>query len=175
MSGTSTARSAPRALVQATWVLCASCEISFAFALVLLVAASWSLWLEPGAALRVVRMAMLQFGIPLLVAALATAAVAARRVARSTEVREASRVRERLYFVATMMLTVLVPSALLGTRTMLALRPGSMIVNAVEAFAWLLAAWLLWGNIDDARRLALASADQPGDACPPERSMSSIL
>ncbi len=175
MYGTSTVRSAPRALAAAARILCASCRISFVVALMLLAAASWSLWLAPGEPLRVVRTAMLQVGIPLLAAALVATAAAVRRVARTTEAREASRLRERLYFVATMMLTVLVPSALLGTRTMLALRPGSMIVNAVEAFAWLLAAWLLRGNIDDARRLAVGSSDQPGDARAPERSMSSIL
>jgi len=175
MSGTSTVRSTPCAVVNATRILSASCQASFALALALLVASAWSLWFEPGEVLRVVRTAMLQVGIPLVSATLAVAAVTARRVARATEVREALRLRERLYFVATMMLTVLAPSALLGIRTMLALRPGSMIVNIVEAFAWLLAAWLLWGSIDDARRLAVGSPDQPDDARAPERSMSSIL
>lgn len=174
MSGISTVRPAHRAGANATRILRAGCEMSFAFGFVLLVASSSALWLEPGAALRMLRTAMLRFGIPLLAASMALTALAVRRVARDTGAREAHRLRERLYFVATLVLTVLAPSALLGARTMLVLRPGSAVVHAVEAGAWFLAAWLMWGNLDDARKLADGEPVQSDEPCVPGRSMSSI-
>ena len=77
---------------------------------------------------------------------------------------------------ATLVLTVLVPSALLGARAVLMPRPGgALAVQTVEAGAWLLAACLLWGSVGDARALAeVGDADQPGAADAPDRSMSSI-
>ncbi len=174
MSGISHVRPARRMRTNPTRILLAACEISFAFGLALVVASLAALWLEPGPVLRTVRMAMLQFGIPLLAASMTVTAIAVRRVARDTDAREAHRLRERLYFVATLVLTVLAPSALLGARMMLVLRPGSAAVHAVEACAWFLAAWVMWGNIDDARKLADVASDHVDDARVPERSMSSM-
>lgn len=155
-------------------ILRASCEISFVFGLALLVSSLLSIALEPGASLQSLRTAMLRFGLPLVAASMAVVAVAAHRLARFTGVRELHRLRERLYFVAALVLTVLAPSALLGARMMPMPRPGAIAVYAVEACAWLIAAWLLRGNVDDARRLVAGEPDQLDEARAPERSMSSI-
>ncbi|HEY0879369.1 MAG TPA: hypothetical protein VGE10_13055 [Zeimonas sp.] len=178
MSRTSTVRSTHRSAVLAGRILRAGCEMSFTLSLALFVASAVSMGLEPGTALRAVRGAMLQFGVPLLVAAMAVAAFAALRIAHAIDAREVHRLRERLYFVAALMLTVLVPSVLLGVRAMLMPRPGGVIaVHVVEVLAWLLATWLLWGNVHDARALSFAGGrdeDQVDATRVSERSMSSI-
>jgi hypothetical protein len=177
MSGVSLVSSTHRSAAPGARILRASCEASFTVSLALFVASAAAIALAPGEALRAMRTAMLHFGIPLLAISMAVAALAARRIAYETDVREVHRIRERLYFVATLVLTVLVPSALFGARTVLVPRAGGAIaVHLVEAVAWLLAAWLLWGNVGDARSRAVAGeSDQLDDVAPlPERSMSSI-
>lgn len=174
MSGVSPTGSMQGAQGIAARILRASCEISFVFGLALLAASLLSIALEPGAPLHALRTAMLRFGIPLVAASMAVIALAAHRLARFTGVRELHRLRERLYFVAALVLTVLAPSALLGMRMLPMPPPGAVAVYAVEACAWLLAAWLLWGNASDARTLAGGEFDQSGEARAAERSMSSI-
>ncbi|HLT25081.1 MAG TPA: hypothetical protein VK047_00175 [Zeimonas sp.] len=142
----------------------------------MLAASLASLTLVPGDALRALRFAMLWFGLPLLALAMTLAASAARRLARDVDAREILRLRERLYFVAALVLTVLVPSALLGLRAALVPRPGgALAVGVVEAGAWLLAAGLLWGNVGDARGLGVAGdPGQRADESASVRSMSSM-
>lgn len=174
MSGTPTAHPArPRTFVLR--VLQASCETSFLVSVVLLAASLASTMLDPGEARWALRFAMLVIGVPLLVASMALAALVSLRAARETGLREVHRLRERLYFVGTLVFTVLVPSALLGARAVLLPRPGgALAVHAVEAGAWLLAACLLWGGVGDARALAASDDDQPETAGASGRSMSSI-
>lgn len=130
----------------------------------------------PGDALRALRLAMLWFGLPLLATTMAFTASAAYRVARDVDTREIHRLRERLYFVAALGVTVLLPSALLGMRVAMMPRPGGAIaVQVVETGAWLLAACLLRGNLGDSRRPAAeGGADQRAGESGPERSISSI-
>ena len=176
MSGISTAPSAQRPRTFALRVLQASCETSFTLSVALLAAALASMALALGDVRWFIRFAMLTVGVPLLAASMALAAFVSFRVARETDVREMHRLRERLYFVATLVLTVLVPSALLGVRAVLLPRPGgALLVHAVEVGAWLLAASLLWGSVADARALAfVGDGDQPEPADASRRSMSSI-
>jgi len=176
MHGTSTAPSARR---PRTWVLRAlqaSCETSFLLSLALLAATLVSITFVDGDSRWTLRFAMLTIGVPLLAASMTVAALVSLRAARETDMRAAHRLRERLYFVATLVLTVLVPSALLGARAVLMPRPGGLLaVQVVETVAWLLAACLLWGSVGDARALVdTGDADQPEAADAPERSMSSI-
>lgn len=176
MLGISSARAAQR---PRTWVLRAlqaSCETSFLLSIVLLAATLVSVTFVDGNTRWTLRFAMLTIGVPLLAASMTVSALVSLRAARETDVRAAHRLRERLYFVATLVLTVLVPSALLGARAVLMPRPGgTLAVQMVEAGAWLLAACLLWGSVGDARALAEGGdADQPEAADAPDRSMSSI-
>lgn len=176
MPGISTARAAQRPRTFVLRALRASCETSFLLSVALLAATLASMTFAHGDARWALRFAMLTIGVPLLAASMAVAALVSLRAARETDVRAVHRLRERLYFVATLVLTVLVPSALLGARAVLMPRPGgALAVHAVEAGAWLLAACLLRGSVGDARALADAGdADQPEDAGAPDRSMSSI-
>jgi len=177
MPGTSVAPSVQRPRTFVLRALQAGCEMSFLLSVLLLAATLASATFVRGDVLWALRFAMLTIGVPLLVASMGVAAFFSLRAAREADVRAAHRLRERLYFVATLVLTVLVPSALLGARAVLLPRPGGALpVHAVEAGAWLLAAFLLWGSVSDARALAaLAEADQPEAAADAsERSMSSI-
>ncbi len=174
MPGISTARSAQRPRTFLLRALQVSCETSFLLSVALLVATLVSVIFVQGDTLWALRFAMLTIGVPLLAASMAVAAFVSLRAARETDVRAAHRLRERLYFVATLVLTVLVPSALLGARVVLVPRAGGVLaVHVVEAGAWLLAACLLWGSVGDARALAEAG-DQSEVADAPDRSMSSI-
>lgn len=176
MSGISTAHSAQQPRTFLLRVLQASCETSFLLSVALLAASLVSMVLALGDVRWSIRFAMLMIGVPLLAASMALAAFVSFRAAPEIDVREMHRLRERLYFVATLVLTVLVPSALLGVRAVLLPRPGSAAaVYAVETCAWLLAAGLLWGSVADARALAVAEdGNQPESADAPARSMSSI-
>lgn len=157
-------------------LLRAGSDLSFLLSCALLAASLVSFVPAPGDVLRTLRLAMLWFGVPALAAAMTLAASAAHRMSRDLDLRELHRLRERLYFVAALGVTVLLPSALLGMRVALMPRPGGAIaVQVVETGAWLLAAILLRGNVGDSRRAASeGDADQPADESSPERSISSI-
>lgn len=152
-------------------------DVSLAVCAALLIASIASIALVSPGALRPLRTGMLQFGLPLLGVFLAADVFAMRHGGLSGDARELYRLRERVCVVAALVLTVLLPSAVLGARGVLAPRPGNTLaVWLVEVLAWVLATWLLLGNAADARKLAPPArlADQADAAREPERSMSSI-
>lgn len=120
---------------------------------------------------RTMRAAMLHPGLTTLAVMLGCAALAAGRLSRIVgDEPNLRRLRERLYFVATVTALVLAPSALLAWRWASASRAvqGGGVVLAMEALAQLIVLLLLARNARDALRL---------DAQPPRapRSISSIL
>lgn len=117
---------------------------------------------------RTMRAAMLHPGLTVLALMLGGAAVTAARIGRLQEDRNLARLRERVYFVATVAALVLAPSALLGWRWAFAPRPvaGIGVVLAMEWIALAIVLLLLLRNARDALRLR----PQPG-----ARSISSIL
>ncbi len=121
---------------------------------------------------RTMRVAMLHPGLTTLAVMIGCAALAAGRLRRIVgDEPNLRRLRERLYFVATVTALVLAPSALLGWRWAAASRAmqGSGVVLAMEALAQLIVLLLLVRNARDALRLGVQS---PRAA---RRSISSIL
>lgn len=121
---------------------------------------------------RTMRVAMLHPGLTTLAVMIGCAALAAGRLRRIVgDEPNLRRLRERLYFVATVTALVLAPSALLGWRWASTSRAmqGSGVVLAMEALAQLIVLLLLVRNARDALRLGVQS---PRAA---RRSISSIL
>lgn len=120
---------------------------------------------------RTMRAAMLHPGLTTLAVMLGCAALAAGRLGRIVgDEPNLRRLRERLYFVATVTALVLAPSALLAWRWASASRAahGVGVMLAMEALAQLVVLLLLVRNARDALRLNV----QPPRA---RRSISSIL
>ncbi len=120
---------------------------------------------------RTMRAAMLHPGLTTLAVMLGCAALAAGRLGRIVgDEPNLRRLRERLYFVATVTALVLAPSALLAWRWASASRVvhGGGVMLAMEALAQLIVLLLLVRNARDALRLNV----QPP---PARRSISSIL
>ncbi len=116
----------------------------------------------PGVAAWPLRLWMLVAGLPLLASTMAASALALRRLAAIDFERETRRLRERLYFVATVGVMVLLPAAVLALRWASGPRPGNEIaVRVVEALAMLIVALLLLRNASDAHA-ALAESGRPG-------------
>lgn len=152
-------------LLQAFCLLAAiGCAGLLGLALIAMVA------IEPSTT-RTMRAAMLHPGLTVLALMLGGAALTAARLGRLVDDRNLARLRERLYFVATVAALVLAPSALLGWRWAFAQRPiaGIGVALAMEAIALLIVLLLLVRNARDALRLRV----QPDR--PVRRSMSSIL
>lgn len=181
MSGARNVRPNVRHVPAWSRVLRVSSIVSVTVCALLLAGSLATLTVLPGVDAWSLRMWMLQAGLPLLAAAMATSALALRRLAKTLD-RETLRLRERLYFVATVGVMVLLPAAVLGLRWAWGPRPGNeLAVRVVEALAMLIVALLLLRNASDARSVGAEAAERDGAAEPadqpddlPERSMSSI-
>lgn len=165
MSGARNVRSLARVRAWAG-VLRVSSIASSALCAALLAGSLATLTTLPGIAAYPVRVWMLQAGFPMLALAMAASALALRRLAADLD-RETRRLRERLYFVATVGVMVLLPAAVLGLRWAWGPRPGNEIaVRVVETLAMLIVALLLLRNASDAR----AVLAEPSDRADPEES-----
>lgn len=121
----------------------------------------------PGVAAWPVRLWMLQAGFPMLALTMAASALVLRRLAAMGLDRETRRLRERLYFVATVGVMVLLPAAVLGLRWAWGPRPGNeLAVRGVEALAMLLVALLLLRNATDVGAVLAETAEraEPGES-----------
>jgi len=151
-------------------LLQASCLLAALACAALLGTAVSAIVVDDPSTIRRLRVAMLHPGMTLLGLALAIAAMVALRVARIVDDANLRRLRERLYFVATVAALVLVPSTLLewhwaGSAQSLA---GVLAVQAMEVIALSIALALLVRNARDALRLAAQARSA-------RRSISSIL
>lgn len=149
-----------------------SCAALLVVCLGLFVASITSMVVGSGEFTRTLRPWMLQAGLPLLAFLIAFSVMSLERVRRGCEGLDFDfvRSRERLYFIATVGVMVLLPSAVLAQRWLAAPRPGGeLAIRAVEALALLIVALLLLRNQFDARE-----ARRQAEESPEGRSMSSM-